>query len=360
MLVRKYLFFLFRKYIESCLLQIKDCYAIFYTIYEVNSLSLNNDDTQPPNLVYQKTALAAELYYIYHFTQNTIAKQLGVSRPWVSKLLKRAEELGIVRIEVMTPAASMSTLEQALIKKYNLKNAKVINDTPPQETLSSLGYTAAHYLISILKPNDILGVSWGVTLATIAESMVSLNYPKMTIVPLAGGLGNNPYILGNQIATQIATRLKCKCELLHIPAFAIGMSERAAFLNDPNIRATLNKAEQADIAVLGLGPLRGPTMHDPAYSYISHQELSDLEQLNVVGDVALHFLDQEGNKAPHNIHNRILTADLLKVRAHAREIIGVAFGDRKIPIIKAALKGKWINVLITDKKTAETLLNSTS
>lgn len=322
------------------------------------SLSYNNN--QKVDLVYQKAALAAELYYIYHFTQNTIAKQLGVSRPWVSKLLKRAEELGIVRIDVMTPAASMSTLEQELIKKFHLKNAKVINDTPSQETLSNLGYAAARYLISILKPNDILGVSWGVTLATIAASMVPLHYPKMTIVPLAGGLGNNPYILGNQIATQIATSLNCKCELLHTPAFAIGMSERDSFLSDPNIKATLNKAEQADIAVLGLGPLRGPTMHDLTYSYISNQELSDLEQLNAVGDVALHFLDQAGNKVAHNIHERILTADLQEVKKHAREIIGVAFGERKTPIIKASLKGKWINVLITDKKTAETLIVSTS
>jgi DNA-binding transcriptional regulator LsrR (DeoR family) len=35
--------------------------------------------------------------------------------------------------------------------------------------------------------------------------------------------------------------------------------------------------------------------------------------------------------------------------------IGVAGGSRKYPAIKAAVEGSWVNVLITDKDTAQKL-----
>jgi DNA-binding transcriptional regulator LsrR (DeoR family) len=50
----------------------------------------------------EKVRLVADLYYTYNMHQHEIAEKLDISRPWVSRLLKRAEELGIVRIEIDT------------------------------------------------------------------------------------------------------------------------------------------------------------------------------------------------------------------------------------------------------------------
>ncbi len=74
----------------------------------------------------ENLVLAAELYYIYDLPQKDIAARLGVSRPWVSKLLKRAEEIGIVRIAVNTNTAGISDIEKKLIDRYGLKNAKIV------------------------------------------------------------------------------------------------------------------------------------------------------------------------------------------------------------------------------------------
>ena len=55
-----------------------------------------------------KMTLIATLYYKDKLSQQEIAKKLHISRPWVSKLLSRAEELGIVKIEIESPISGNS------------------------------------------------------------------------------------------------------------------------------------------------------------------------------------------------------------------------------------------------------------
>lgn len=50
-----------------------------------------------------KIVLVANLYYKNKLSQQEIAKKLNISRPWVSKLLSRAEDLGIVKIGSTPP-----------------------------------------------------------------------------------------------------------------------------------------------------------------------------------------------------------------------------------------------------------------
>jgi hypothetical protein len=47
----------------------------------------------------------------------------------------------------------------------------------------------------------------------------------------------------------------------------------------------------------------------------------------------------------------------LEALKSARRVVGVAGGPRKEAAIRGALRGAWINVLITDRQTAERLLN---
>jgi DNA-binding transcriptional regulator LsrR (DeoR family) len=305
--------------------------------------------------MYQKTILAAELYYTYHLTQQEIAKKLGVSRPWVSKLLKRAEDIGIVRIEVLTPTAGILELENKLKKRYSLVNARVIKQTIETDNdIIHLARAAANYLISVLKSNDIIGVSWGKTLAMMAQQLIPLHYPGIMVVPLLGGMGQDPELLSNQIASKIALALNGKCFLLHAPAFTVGLAERDVFLSDPIIKNTIKKGEQTTVAIFGLGSLWKSTILQRGYITLS--EIKELAELGAVGDIALRFINKDGEIIPHDIHKRLVASDLNKVKNNAREVIGVAGGLHKVDVIRAALNGKWLDVLITDVRTAEKLL----
>ena len=82
--------------------------------------------TQPDEISVRKMNLAAEMYYLYDMSQKEIADRLSVSRPWVSKLLKRAKETGVVRIEINSPLAGNPDIESRIREKYHINNITVI------------------------------------------------------------------------------------------------------------------------------------------------------------------------------------------------------------------------------------------
>ena len=55
------------------------------------------------------------------------------------------------------------------------------------------------------------------------------------------------------------------------------------------------------------------------------------------------------------LDERVIGMSLEQLR-HAKRTVGIAGGKRKLAAIRGALRGKWINVLITDRATAEGLL----
>lgn len=304
--------------------------------------------------IYHKIVLAAELYYTYGLSQEEVANRMGVTRPWVSKMLKRAEEMGIVRIEVMSPSAGIVQVEEALCERYGIKKATVIRSTDPQSSLKDLGRAAAHYLISAIRPNDTLGVYWGKTLAAVADEFIPLRHPDVTVVSLVGGFGKNPEILSNQIAGKIANALEAQCILLHAPALTGSREERDIFLKDPMIADAVQAGEKSDIVLLSIGSLWNSTLLDSGY--VTEEEVNKLEEEGAVGDLAMRFVDKNGRILSHSVNDRIVAAELEQICTDARHVVGIALGENKVKVIKAAMLGRWIDVLVTDSNTAEELL----
>ena len=77
-----------------------------------------------------RITLIATLYYKDKLSQQEIAKKLNISRPWVSKLLTRAEELGIVKIEIESPILGNTQLEQQLCDSLNMQVLSTIPTHP--------------------------------------------------------------------------------------------------------------------------------------------------------------------------------------------------------------------------------------
>ena len=76
----------------------------------------------------RKTALlvkAAQLYYEEDMSQEAIAKSIGLSRPYVSRLLTEAKELGIVQFRIIDPLKGESDLERKLRSKTKLERVIV-------------------------------------------------------------------------------------------------------------------------------------------------------------------------------------------------------------------------------------------
>ena len=151
-----------------------------------------------------RITLIATLYYKDKLSQQEIAKKLNISRPWVSKLLTRAEELGIVKIEIESPILGNTQLEQRLCDKYQLEYACVIDNSDTSRDYLSIA--AVNYFISQIKPNDIIGVAWGNAISRFIRHIHPLKFTDIQIVPLAGSFGASFDTLPNYNVIQLADR----------------------------------------------------------------------------------------------------------------------------------------------------------
>lgn len=81
----------------------------------------------------------------------------------------------------------------------------------------------------------------------------------------------------------------------------------------------------------------------------------DIIQNRAVGDICSRFFDAQGNICDKELDERTVGIKLEELKAKEKRIL-VAGSQRKITAIKAALKGEFANILVTDQYTAEELL----
>lgn len=299
-----------------------------------------------------KITLIAEMYYAYGLTQGEIAEKLMISKPWVSKLLNRAIDLGIVRIEVLSHFAGFKELQDDLQKKYGTKIFIVKNPTTG-DGVTNIGKAVANYLLARIRPGDTIGVSWGATLSVMIEQLIPMQMRDVTVVPLVGGVGSNAACLSNLAAIKMAEKFGAQCLLFHAQAFCSSKEEKEAILSNPEVRSVIERGNRSDIAFVGVGDLYSSTMVKSGF--ITEESIKELEKSGAIGDISLWFINQYGQILDHGINQQIVACSLQEVSKNAREVICMASGKQKVRTLDAALKGKWFTSLFTDISTAEEL-----
>jgi DNA-binding transcriptional regulator LsrR (DeoR family) len=73
-----------------------------------------------------------------------------------------------------------------------------------------------------------------------------------------------------------------------------------------------------------------------------------------VGDIICHFIDKDGNLVDTDIDSRLVSLEL-DTLTQLENVVGVAAGRHKVAAITAALKGGYLDILITDESTATLL-----
>src|SRR6478736_5665587 len=102
----------------------------------------------------------AHLYHEQGLRQSEIAALLHISQAKVSRLLKRAGEIGIIRTVVVVSQGVHTDLEQALEERFGLLEAVVADvDGDEAAILAGLGSAGAGYLEATLSGGERIGVS---------------------------------------------------------------------------------------------------------------------------------------------------------------------------------------------------------
>lgn len=298
----------------------------------------------------------ARLYYFENLPQREIAANLNISRIKVHRLLLKAKEEGLIEIKINVPSKDYSELEIKIEKQYGLKECNIV---PSSEQISQIHENMGKALSTILerhlKKNTYLGMGWGATLRGAVDN-VSFDKPINTnIIPLVGGLGSDGQkINANAIVRLMAHKIGGKGYILNCPAFVKNKEVKDMFMNEKVVKDVFSLVKKVNTAVVSIGNLN-PKMTVRKLDIMKEEELSYLKGLNAIGDVNANFINKEGEPVINKMQDKIINTDLKSLEG-IKNVIGMGFNERKVEVIRAALKKRIINMLITDSNTAESIL----
>ncbi len=299
---------------------------------------------------------AARLYYEHGFSQQQIAGKMGISRPGVSRLLQRAREEGIVKIEIVDPRNRGLALEEKLKAEYRLRDVVVVPSDANSDVIKSrLGQAAASVLMKLAGDGEILAVSWGSTMLEVARRVKERPMSNMVVVQLNGGIAKAEYdTRAGEIAGMIGQKFHAIPYLLPLPAVVDSGELKNAIVADRNIAQTLELARKAKIAMFTVGSFGYDSVLVKA-DYFSKKDVDMLLSQGAVADICSRIIKTDGNICSPVLNGRTIGIELEELKKKPYSI-AVAGGKEKLQAIKAGLEGKYFNMLITDEWVAGELL----
>lgn len=291
-------------------------------------------------------------YYIENLTQQAIAEKLGISRMRVVKLLDFAKQNGIIQFRIAQNKEKKRLLEKLIFDKYKLEDVFVIpSPKEPSRMNDVLAQSAATYISDkmIDMPEPIyVNMGYGDTPSRVLNHLARTTEVPISVVSLTGGVR---YYLPN---TQ-SNIFNAKLYLYPSPLMLSDKYVCRALLNEPSVIEISRMTELASFSIIGLGSmdssatiLRNNILSANDFAYLSMQ--------GAVGDILTHFVDRNGTPIQSMIEERLISTSLFQLKA-LNNVIGIAGGMHKLDIIKAALVGGYLDVLITDEETAAKLVD---
>ncbi len=325
--------------------------------------------TQESDDIYLLTEVAS-LYYEENYTQEQIARVIGVSRSGVSRLLTRSRELGLVDIHVHHPLRTSASLRDELMRHFDLKDAQVLlSSSPDESTLSRVGALAARYtdryiqenMSSTSKSGRTIGISWGTSMLEMLKALHPRRRLLLNIVQLMGSVDATslPDIDGPEMARQLAEAYGARCYYLPAPLLVADSIVRDGLLKERSLRRSFQMMEQMDMALVGIGGARPEASGLFRAGYLSENELQVIRSQGAVGDMCGCYFNIDGQVCDIEMLNRTIAISFETLRK-VPLVIAVAAGVAKSDAILGALRTGIIKVLITDEPGARAVLNQVS
>lgn len=302
--------------------------------------------------------LVAELYYLRDLTQPEIARLMGFSISKVSRLLAQARANGVVRISVEPPSAVEPRVAAALADRFGVEvHLTPGGDPHPSIAARLCGVGAADIIAAELPRSGVVGITGGYTIGALVSAMPRLERPELTIVPLVGGWDTkNPHLDCNELARRLAERLSADVRFLHAPGMLDTEETKLALLRDSGIAATTRYWDRLALAIVGTsgGPLARPG-YGTVMDRLDDAGRRRLAEKEVVGDLGGHLFRPDGTFVDDEWSRRTIAIPIELLRRTPRVVL-IAAGSNKVEAIAGALRSGLVHVLVTDRPTAEAVL----
>lgn len=301
----------------------------------------------------------AEMYYKEGLNQQDIADRLDMSRSMVSRYLTSAQDLGVVEITIHHPDDRAREVETELKKAFGVDEIYVHGgkNDDENERLAKTYALAAKCLRALLKDDSILAVAWGRAVAGVYKALrPGKKLPGLKVVQPFGSALPNQDIDGTAIIGGLASLLGGKAYYLHAPLHVANEEVRANLLADPHIREVIDLAKRADIILTGIGDMDNVIAPGGWTHYLGKGDSARMRRSGSVGHILTRHFDISGNYLDMPIYRGIIGISHESFMNIPRRI-GAACGSSKVLPIIGALRGGFLNMLVTDEPTAYAILD---
>ena len=303
----------------------------------------------------------SHLYHNRGMVQSEIAQTLGLSQARVSRLLAAAEEANIVRTVVVPPMGLNSELEEAVEQRFGLLQVHVVDaeGESDKERSETLGRALANIFELLPLKDKVIGfTSWSRTLRKFVGTLSRFPHAKAeAVVELVGGIGDPALQHEATTATErLAGLIDAKPLFLRVPGVTPSVDVKNAILQaDAHARESVAALDRLDIALVGIGSPSFGSERVTSGNFFTQEQFDAVKAKGAVGEVDLRFIDAKGQPIKSELDDLVIGVTLEQIMKAERRI-GVSGGADKHAPALAAVLGGWINVLVTDKETAQYLL----
>ena len=314
------------------------------------------------NLDYTLLYRVAKAYYKDKKTQQEIADIENFSRSQISRILKRAEDEGLVTYTLNFPVVvDEVAMAQQLQKVLGLEQVVLIpsfyqEGQKPNADLvcKNLALGAVEKLPQLLGDAKNIGIGWGRTLYNASLCIRPQRYVKgRTFLPLIGSSGdNNPMLQVNTIVDRFGERFHADRKYINMQSFwakdALGDEVPAC------LAGLLEKWKQLDAAIVGIG---GPPVGNVnnLISEFPRSYKRQVQNSGTMGDILSQFFYEDGRIFQMDTNYRLLALSIEDLRK-VKNVIAMASGTEKRDAIRVAARLGYIKTLITDYNTAQEIL----
>jgi deoxyribonucleoside regulator len=158
------------------------------------------------------------------------------------------------------------------------------------------------------------------------------------------------------LTRELAARLGGDCYMLQAPGVVDSPQTQLILMADAQVHQVFDLASRANIAFFSIGTIAEDTLWGRA-GLLPDEVVAELDSLQAVGDIMSRYFDEDGVLVNSSLCRRVVGLPIQQL-LHIERRVGVAGGRAKCKAIQGALRGSYVNVLITDYLTAKVLVES--
>lgn len=298
-------------------------------------------------------AAAARRFHIEGLTKVEIAKQLGVSRFKVARLLADAQEAGLVTIHVEVPSSLDGDLADALRARFDVPAVYVVR--PDEETVVGRRAAVARFTAGLLEetvvPDDVVGLAWGRTISQLAA--LARGTWRCRFVQLSGAL---PRPDVDESAVDLVRRMaeatQSSSSTFYAPLAVPDALTADGLRSQTGISEALAELDSLTKAVISVGAWQ--LGESTALDALGEADRAALTAAGVTAEITGVLLGADGVEVDA-LADRVIGVTGEQLRA-TPDVVAMACGEARAQAVAAVLRSGIVSTLVTHTALARAVL----